>query len=151
MRAKGWWWPIAADVSGSAGRFRIAKAVLSTAVWSLARGPSASGGRTAGEVCQATLERAGEEEELDLTSKGWWEVLQFADVCNGPVSAILHVCGGIIMGTDRGTSGNEPAGGMLDSKDARCLLSGHVRWGRGRAVDCAFVEGMGLSSHAGYL
>jgi hypothetical protein len=30
---------------------------------------------------------------------------------------------------------------MLGFKDARCLLSGRIRWGRGSAVDGALVEG----------
>jgi hypothetical protein len=42
----------------------------------------------AGEVRQATLERAVEEQELGLSSQGRWEVLQFPDECNGLVSAI---------------------------------------------------------------
>jgi hypothetical protein len=37
----------------------------------------------AGEVCKTTLERAREEEELGLGSKGWWEVLQPVYECNG--------------------------------------------------------------------
>jgi hypothetical protein len=61
-------------------------------------------GRTspAGEVCQATLERAGEREELALSCKGWWEVLQLVDECNGLVSTILHVRGNVNIGTSRG-------------------------------------------------
>jgi hypothetical protein len=73
----------------------------------------------AGEVGQATLERAGEEQELDLSSQGWWQqVLQFLDECNGLVGAILHMCGEIIISTKRGTGGNEPVSGMLDIRDA---------------------------------
>jgi hypothetical protein len=72
----------------------------------------------AGEVCQAMLERAGEEQELGLSSQGWWEVLQFLNECNGLVSAILHVRGDVIVSTHRCTRGNEPVSGMLDIKDA---------------------------------
>jgi uncharacterized membrane protein len=68
---------------------------------------------------QATLERAGQEQELGLSSQGWWEVLQFPDECNGLISASLHVRGDVIVSTYRGTRGNEPVSGMLDIKDAR--------------------------------
>jgi hypothetical protein len=59
----------------------------------------------AGEVGQAALERAGEEQELGLSSEGRWEVLQFPDECYGLVSAILHVRCDVIIGTNRGTGG----------------------------------------------
>jgi hypothetical protein len=42
----GWCRPMEATVSGSAGIFRMKEAVVSSAVWSLARGPSARGGQT---------------------------------------------------------------------------------------------------------
>jgi hypothetical protein len=37
----------------------------------------------AGEMRRATLKRAGEQQELGLSSQGWWEVLQLLDTCNG--------------------------------------------------------------------
>jgi hypothetical protein len=121
MRTRGSWRLIQAAVSGSVGAFRMAKA---TPVWSLRRGLSASqcqgSAKPAGEVCWATLERAEEDDELGLSVKEWWEVLQFADECNGLVSMILHACGDAIIGTDRVTGGNDPVGGMLDTMDARC-------------------------------
>jgi hypothetical protein len=42
-------------------------------------------------MCQAALEKAEEDEELGLCSKGWREVLQFDDECCGIVGAILQV------------------------------------------------------------
>jgi hypothetical protein len=38
-----------------------------------------------------------------LSSKGWWEVLQLVDECDGLVSAILHVRGDELIGTNRAT------------------------------------------------
>jgi hypothetical protein len=102
----------------------------------------------AGEVGQATLARAGEEQELGLSSKGWWQVLQFPDECNGLVSVTFHVRSDVVIGTNRDTGGNDPVSGMLDIKDARSLLRGLVRGGRRGAVDCALVEG-GRESDSG--
>jgi hypothetical protein len=67
----------------------------------------------AGEGCQATLERAGEE-QLGLSSKRCWEVLQLGNECDGLVSAILHVRGDESIGTNGGTGGQEPVCCMLD-------------------------------------
>jgi hypothetical protein len=95
----------------------------------------------AGEVYQATLERAGEEEGLGLNSKGWWEVLQLFDEWDGMVSVILHVRGDVSIGTNKGTGGQEPVCGMLDIEGARCLLSSCVRWSTGSAMDGVLVQG----------
>jgi hypothetical protein len=95
----------------------------------------------AGEVCQATLERAGEREELGSSSKGWSEVLQLVYECDGLISAILHVRGDVNVGYNRDTLRHEPVRGMLDIEDARRLLSGAACWGRGDAIDGALVEG----------
>jgi uncharacterized membrane protein len=62
-----------------------------------------------GEVCQATLKREGEEEELGLRSEGWWEILQLVDECDGLVSTILHVRVDESIGTNRGTGGRNPS------------------------------------------
>jgi hypothetical protein len=64
------------------------------------------------------MEGAGEEQELGLSKKGWWEALQFPDECNGLVLAILHVRGDVIISTTRGTGGNKPVSRMLYIKDA---------------------------------
>jgi hypothetical protein len=119
MRTRVWWRPIVASVSGSAGRFRIEKAAFSATVCAWQGGQCQGRADHAGKVGQATFERAGEEQELGLSSKGWWEVLQSSAECNGLVSAILHVHGDVIMGTNRGTGGNEPVSGMLDIMHAR--------------------------------
>jgi hypothetical protein len=73
-----------------------------------------------GEVCQATLARAGEEKELSLSSEGCWEVLQLVYECNGLAGSILHVHGDVIIGTDRGSSGNEPVDCMISRMRTVC-------------------------------
>jgi hypothetical protein len=105
-----------AAVSGSAEIFRMKKATVSTAVWTPLYKRAQCHGRVnhAEKVCKTTLERTREEEELGLGSKGWWEVLQLVDECNGLVSAFLHVCGDVFIGADRGTGSHEPVGSMLD-------------------------------------
>jgi hypothetical protein len=106
-------------LSTSAGIFRMEKAVVSAAIWSLVRGPSARGGRSTRE--KATLERAGEEKELSVSSKGRWEVLQLVVYeCNGLAGAILHVRGDAIIGTNRGPSGNEPVDCMISRMRTVC-------------------------------
>jgi hypothetical protein len=134
---------IVAAASVLEGSLRTAKAAFSTAVWSLPRGPSAMGGHLThfSRMRQATLESAGEEQELGLSTQGWLEVLQFPDESNGLISAVPHVLGEVIVSTYRCTRGYEPISGMLDIKDARCLLSGRVRWGGRGAISCELVEG----------
>jgi hypothetical protein len=96
-----------AAVSGSAGKFRMEKAVVSTTGWQEGPVPGECepGGRGgSGDV------GVGAGEELDLSSEGWWAVLKLVYECNGLVNAILHVRGDVIIGT----GGHKSVGGMLD-------------------------------------
>jgi hypothetical protein len=102
-------------------------------------------------MCQATLERAGDEEEDGFSSKVWWEVLQFGDEWNGLISAISHASGVVTIGTDRGAGSNESVIGMLDNKDSRWLLGGHVRRGGGDFVDSALEREGGGFDHGAVL
>jgi hypothetical protein len=52
------------------------EAAVSTAVWSLAGMATAGGGDHAEKVCQATLKRAGEDEELGISSTERREVFK---------------------------------------------------------------------------
>jgi hypothetical protein len=73
----------------------------------------------AGKVRQKMLDRGREEQEVGMSSQGWWEFLQFLDECNGLFSTILNVRGDVIVSTYRCTVGNKPVSCMLDVKDAR--------------------------------
>jgi hypothetical protein len=78
-----------------------------------------------GEVCQATLERVGEDQKLGFSSKERQESYRLV-ISAAAWIAILHVCADLGSGTNGCTIGKETLSGMLDIEVACFLLSGLV-------------------------